>query len=70
MRDGFSEGVIDCIIYSSPDAGENRKNRGFCFLDFCDHKTASDAKRKIHAGKVSVRNVMITRESKIHWMGL
>lgn len=45
---------MDCIIYSSPDAGENRKNRGFCFLDFCDHKTASDAKRKINAGKVSV----------------
>ncbi|VDK71397.1 unnamed protein product [Litomosoides sigmodontis] len=47
-----TEGVTDCIIYSSPDAGESRKNRGFCFLDFCDHKTASDAKRKIHAGKL------------------
>ncbi|KHN88461.1 Heterogeneous nuclear ribonucleoprotein Q [Toxocara canis] len=47
-----TEGVVDCIIYTSPDAGENRKNRGFCFLDFCDHKTASDAKRKIHAGKL------------------
>lgn len=44
---------MDCIIYTSPDAGANRKNRGFCFLDFCDHKAASDAKRKIHAGKVS-----------------
>lgn len=47
-----AEGVTDCIIYSSPDGGENRKNRGFCFLDFCDHKAASDAKRKIHAGKI------------------
>ncbi|VDN04099.1 unnamed protein product [Thelazia callipaeda] len=47
-----TEGVTDCIIYSSPDAGESRKNRGFCFLDFSDHKTASDAKRKIHAGKL------------------
>ncbi|MFH4975658.1 hypothetical protein AB6A40_002367 [Gnathostoma spinigerum] len=47
-----TDGVIDCIIYSSPDAGENRKNRGFCFLDFIDHKAASDAKRKIHAGKL------------------
>lgn len=50
----FLEGVTDCIIYSSPDGGENRKNRGFCFLDFFDHKAASDAKRKIHAGKVSL----------------
>uniref|UniRef100_F1KVY1 Heterogeneous nuclear ribonucleoprotein R n=2 Tax=Ascaris suum TaxID=6253 RepID=F1KVY1_ASCSU len=47
-----TEGVVDCIIYTSPDAGANRKNRGFCFLDFCDHKAASDAKRKIHAGKL------------------
>uniref|UniRef100_A0A0N5AGH8 Heterogeneous nuclear ribonucleoprotein Q n=1 Tax=Syphacia muris TaxID=451379 RepID=A0A0N5AGH8_9BILA len=47
-----AEGVTDCIIYSSPDGGENRKNRGFCFLDFCDHKAASDAKRKIQAGKI------------------
>ncbi|VDK60345.1 unnamed protein product, partial [Gongylonema pulchrum] len=39
----LTEGVTDCIIYSSPDAGENRKNRGFCFIDFCDHKAASDA---------------------------
>ncbi|VDM29713.1 unnamed protein product, partial [Toxocara canis] len=51
------EGVTDCIIYSSPDAGENRKNRGFCFLDFCDHKSASDAKRKIHAGKLRAWNL-------------
>ncbi len=47
-----AEGVTDAIIYSSPDASENRKNRGFCFVDFVDHKAASDAKRKIQAGKV------------------
>uniref|UniRef100_F1KSZ7 Heterogeneous nuclear ribonucleoprotein Q n=3 Tax=Ascaris suum TaxID=6253 RepID=F1KSZ7_ASCSU len=52
-----TEGVTDCIIYSSPDAGESRKNRGFCFLDFCDHKSASDAKRKIHAGKLRAWNL-------------
>ncbi|KAH7716201.1 hnRNP-RQ splicing factor family protein [Aphelenchoides avenae] len=47
-----TEGVADVIIYSSPDAPENRKNRGFCFVDFVDHKAASDAKRKISMGKV------------------
>ncbi|VDD87620.1 unnamed protein product [Enterobius vermicularis] len=52
-----AEGVVDCIIYSSPDAAENRKNRGFCFMDFCDHKSASDAKRKIHAGKLRPWNI-------------
>ncbi|KAI6174078.1 hypothetical protein M3Y98_01150900 [Aphelenchoides besseyi] len=46
------EGVIDVIIYSSPDAAENRKNRGFCFVDFQDHKAASDAKRRLQNGKV------------------
>lgn len=46
------EGVVDVIIYSSPDGGESRKNRGFCFVDFVDHKSASDAKRRISMGKV------------------
>jgi RNA recognition motif-containing protein len=32
------------IIYSNPDAHDGRKNRGFCFVDFTDHKAASDAK--------------------------
>uniref|UniRef100_A0A0N5AEK6 Heterogeneous nuclear ribonucleoprotein Q n=1 Tax=Syphacia muris TaxID=451379 RepID=A0A0N5AEK6_9BILA len=52
-----AEGVLNCIIYSSPDATENRKNRGFCFMDFCDHKSASDAKRKIHSGKLRPWNI-------------
>ncbi|KAK0422246.1 hypothetical protein QR680_007460 [Steinernema hermaphroditum] len=47
-----TEGVVDCIIYTSPDASESRKNRGFCFIDFIDHKAASDAKRRIATGKV------------------
>ncbi|KAI6234476.1 hypothetical protein M3Y99_00799400 [Aphelenchoides fujianensis] len=46
------EGVTDVIIYSTPDAAENRKNRGFCFVDFADHKAASDAKRRLANGKV------------------
>ncbi|KAI1728703.1 RNA recognition motif domain-containing protein [Ditylenchus destructor] len=46
------KGVVEVIIYSSPDANESRKNRGFCFVDFVDHKAASDAKRRISQGKV------------------
>lgn len=40
----FKENVVDVIIYSNPDAHDGRKNRGFCFVDFTDHKAASDAK--------------------------
>ncbi|KJH52393.1 hnRNP-R, Q splicing factor family [Dictyocaulus viviparus] len=47
-----AEGVTDVIVYTIPDATERHKNRGFCFVDFADHKTASDAKRKIQQHKV------------------
>uniref|UniRef100_A0A914HFF1 RRM domain-containing protein n=1 Tax=Globodera rostochiensis TaxID=31243 RepID=A0A914HFF1_GLORO len=47
-----AENVVDCIIYSNPDAHDGRKNRGFCFVDFTDHKAASDAKRRISMGKI------------------
>lgn len=46
------EGIADVIIYSFPDAGDNKKNRGFCFVDFTDHKSASDARRRLINGKV------------------
>ncbi|KAL3073628.1 hypothetical protein niasHT_036298 [Heterodera trifolii] len=47
-----AENVVDCIIYSNPDSNDGRKNRGFCFVDFTDHKAASDAKRRISMGKI------------------
>uniref|UniRef100_A0A915E1X1 RRM domain-containing protein n=1 Tax=Ditylenchus dipsaci TaxID=166011 RepID=A0A915E1X1_9BILA len=47
-----AEGVNDVIIYANPDGSDARKNRGFCFVDFNDHKAASDAKRRISQGKV------------------
>jgi RNA recognition motif-containing protein len=40
----ISENVVEVIIYSNPDSHDGRKNRGFCFVDFTDHKAASDAK--------------------------
>ena len=48
-----SEGVTDVIVYSVPD-NEKIRNRGFCFVDFIDHKTASDIKRKIAQHKVKI----------------
>ena len=36
-------GLVDVIIYSSPD--DKKKNRGFCFLEYESHKAASLAKR-------------------------
>jgi hypothetical protein len=39
------------IIYSNPDDGPTRKNRGFCFVEFTEHKFASDAKRKLTTAK-------------------
>lgn len=41
------------IVYNSPD-DTIRKNRGFAFLDYDSHKSASAAKRTIGAGRVRV----------------
>lgn len=50
MRRSVLDGVEDVIIYTNPDAPEKFKNRGFCFVDFVDHKSASDAKRRFTQG--------------------
>ncbi|XP_046382388.1 heterogeneous nuclear ribonucleoprotein Q-like isoform X4 [Ischnura elegans] len=38
-------GLTKVIIYSSPD--DEKKNRGFCFLEYESHKAASLAKRRL-----------------------
>lgn len=40
------------IIYASPDDPERKKNRGFCFLEFSDHRAASQAKRRLGTGRI------------------
>lgn len=50
-----TEGLADVIIYKSAEK-ENQKNRGFAFLDYDSHKTASTAKRKLQSGRVKVWN--------------
>lgn len=38
----LSEGLVDVVVYNSPDLGQ--KNRGFCFLNFESHNHATVAK--------------------------
>nr|CAD7197931.1 unnamed protein product [Timema douglasi] len=45
-------GLIEVIIYSSPD--DKKKNRGFCFLEYESHKAASLAKRRLGTGRIKV----------------
>ena len=45
-------GLVEVIIYSSPD--DRRKNRGFCFLEYDSHKSASLAKRRLSTGRVKI----------------
>ncbi|XP_025781895.1 heterogeneous nuclear ribonucleoprotein Q isoform X7 [Puma concolor] len=49
---GISEGLTDVILYHQPD--DKKKNRGFCFLEYEDHKTAAQARRRLMSGKVKV----------------
>ncbi|CAG0879199.1 unnamed protein product [Darwinula stevensoni] len=50
--EGHEAGLIDAIIYSSPD--DRKKNRGFCFLEYDSHKSASLAKRRLSSGRIKV----------------
>ncbi|XP_054617521.1 heterogeneous nuclear ribonucleoprotein Q isoform X1 [Dunckerocampus dactyliophorus] len=47
-----TEGLSDVILYHQPD--DKKKNRGFCFLEYEDHKTAAQARRRLMSGKVKV----------------
>ncbi|ESO10750.1 hypothetical protein HELRODRAFT_167246 [Helobdella robusta] len=47
------DGLVDVIIYSSPD-DPKKKNRGFAFLEYDSHKSASLAKHKIGNGWMRV----------------
>ena len=49
----FSDDLIEVIIYSSPD-DPKRKNRGFAFLEYDSHKSASLAKRRLGTGRIKV----------------
>lgn len=51
----YTDGLEDVIIYCSPDDTKHKKkNRGFAFLEYESHKSASLAKRKLANGRVKV----------------
>ncbi|KAK2715222.1 hypothetical protein QYM36_010015 [Artemia franciscana] len=50
----YTTGLSDVIIYSAPD--DKRKNRGFCFLEYDSHKSASVAKRRLSTGRFKAWN--------------
>lgn len=54
------EGLNDVILYHQPD--DKKKNRGFCFLEYEDHKTAAQARRRLLSGKVKVWGNVVTVE--------
>ncbi|KAM8847404.1 heterogeneous nuclear ribonucleoprotein Q-like isoform 1-T1 [Synchiropus picturatus] len=55
-----TEGLSDVILYHQPD--DKKKNRGFCFLEYEDHKTAAQARRRLMSGKVKVWGNIVTVE--------
>uniref|UniRef100_A0A0N5A2E8 Heterogeneous nuclear ribonucleoprotein Q n=1 Tax=Parastrongyloides trichosuri TaxID=131310 RepID=A0A0N5A2E8_PARTI len=52
----FAEGVENVIMYTNPDDPKEKKSRGFCFIDFNEHKNASDCKRKMQMGRIKIFN--------------
>ena len=56
----IAEGLNDVILYHQPD--DKKKNRGFCFLEYEDHKTAAQARRRLMSGKVKVWGNVVTVE--------
>ncbi|XP_034018328.1 heterogeneous nuclear ribonucleoprotein Q isoform X2 [Thalassophryne amazonica] len=55
-----TEGLSDVILYHQPD--DKRKNRGFCFLEYEDHKSAAQARRRLMSGKVKVWGNLVSVE--------
>jgi len=57
-----AEGLVNIIVYSSPD-DPSKFNRGFAFLDYDSHKSASAARRII----VSTRMQVFGSEVIVEW---
>lgn len=49
----YAEGLVDVIVYNSPD-DPSKFNRGFAFLDYDSHKSASAARRTITSTRMQV----------------
>lgn len=60
------DGIAEVVIYNPGESVDNDKlkNRGFCFIEFIDHKTASIAKRKLSSPRF---NRIFNREIAVDW---
>ena len=47
-------GLVDVIIYHNSE--DKKKNRGFAFLEYDSHKSASLARRKMMSGRIKIWN--------------
>ena len=50
IRDAFSavvDGIVNVEVQEPADPHSNAKNKGFCFLDFVDHKTAAHVSESV-----------------------
>ncbi|XP_078471623.1 heterogeneous nuclear ribonucleoprotein Q-like isoform X3 [Lampetra planeri] len=56
----ITEGLTDVILYQQVE--DKRRNRGFCFLEFEDHKTAAQARRRLMSGKIKVFGIPVSVE--------
>lgn len=63
LRFSEIEGISEVIVYPATEDPERRKNRGFCFLEFGEHKYASAAKRKLS----SMRSRPFNRDIYVDW---
>lgn len=54
------EGLQEVILYTQAD--DKKKNRGFCFLEYEDHKSAAQARRRLMSGKIKVWGNPVTVE--------
>ncbi|XP_023615136.1 heterogeneous nuclear ribonucleoprotein Q isoform X14 [Myotis lucifugus] len=52
-----TEGLTDVILYHQPD--DKKKNRGFCFLEYEDHKTAAQAMEEMNGKDLEGENIEI-----------
>ncbi|KAG7324505.1 hypothetical protein KOW79_012521 [Hemibagrus wyckioides] len=55
-----TEGLQEVILYTQAD--DKKKNRGFCFLEYEDHKSAAQARRRLMSGKIKVWGNPVTVE--------
>lgn len=53
------EGIVDVIIYADAEDPVNKRNCGYCFVEFSDHKTASAAKRRLVDGYAQPWNLNV-----------